>query len=100
MNKKNRTYTKEFKREALELLRTSGQSAAQIERDLGITSGLLLKWRDRYQVKEGVGEPELAPSDLAAAQAEIRQLKRQLLIAEQERDILKKAVSIFSKLEQ
>jgi transposase len=90
MSRKNRSYTKEFKREALELLRTSGQSASQIERDLGITSGLLLKWRDRYQVKDTNGEPELAPSDLAAAQAEIRRLKRQLAIAEQERDILKK----------
>lgn len=99
MSKKNRTYTKEFKLEALELLRTSGESAAQIERDLGITKGLLLKWRDRYQVQEKNGAPELAPSDLAAAQAELRQLKRQLRIAEQERDILEKAVSIFSKLE-
>jgi transposase len=99
MSRKNRSYTKEFKLEALELLRTSGKSASQIERDLGITSGLLLKWRDRYQVKDTNGEPELAPSDLAAAQAEIRRLKRQLAIAEQERDILKKAVSIFSKVE-
>ena len=99
MIRKNRSYTKEFKLEALELLKTSGKSASQIERNLGITSGLLLKWRDRYQVKDTTGAPELAPSDLAAAQAEIRRLKRQLAIAEQERDILKKAVSIFSKLE-
>jgi transposase len=99
MNKKYRTYTKEFKLEALELFRTSGQSAAQIERDLGITKGLLLKWRDRYQVKQTNGEAELAPSDLAEAHAEIRRLRRQLAITEQERDILKKAVRIFSKLE-
>jgi transposase len=95
-----RTYTEEFKLEALELLKTSDKSAAQIERDLGITKGLLLKWRDRYQVKKQAnGTVELAPSDLEAAQAEVRRLRRQLAIAEQERDILKKAVSIFSKLE-
>lgn len=95
-----RTYTKEFKLEALELLRTSGKSAAQIERDLGITIGLLLKWRDRYQVKKQEnGTVQLEPSDMEAAQVEIRRLRRQLAIAEQERDILKKAVSIFSKLE-
>lgn len=98
--KKYRTYTKEFKREALELLRTSGESAAQIERDLGITTGLLRKWRERYQVKGQAGEAELAPSDMAAAQAEIKRLRRKLRVAEQERDILKKAVSIFSKLER
>ncbi len=100
MSKNYRTYTKEFKVEALELLASSGQSSAQIERDLGITHGLLLKWRDRYQVKPGNGQEQLVASDLAAAQAENRRLRRQLAIAEQERDILKKAVSIFSQMER
>ncbi len=99
MNKKYRTYTKEFKLEALELLRASGKSAAQIERGLGITTGLLLKWRDRYQVKAVNGAAMLESSDLGAAQAEVRQLRRQLEVVEQERDILKKAVSIFSRME-
>jgi transposase len=100
MNKQYRTYTEEFKIEALELLKASGKSAAQIERELGITKGLLLKWRDRYQVEQGQGSTQLAASDLQAAQAEVHRLRRQLAIAEQERDILKKAVSIFSKLER
>lgn len=100
MNRKYRTYTEEFKLEALELLRTSGKSAAQVERDLGITKGLLLKWRDRYQVKREGGQVQLAPSDMAEAQTEIKRLRRQLRVAEEERDILKKAVSIFSKLER
>ena len=100
MNTNYRKYTEEFKLEALELLRSSGQSAAQIERDLGITKGLLLKWRDRYQVKQEKGEARLVLSDLEAAQAENRRLRRQLAIAEQERDILKKAVSIFSRRDQ
>jgi transposase len=100
MSKKYRTYTGEFKLEALELLKSSGKSAAQIERELGITQGMLLKWRDRYQVKKGGnGEAKLEPSDLEAVQAEVRRLRRALAIAEQERDILKKAVSIFSKME-
>ena len=51
MDKRYRTYTDEFKRDALELWRSSGKSAAQVEGELGITKGLLLKWRDRYQVK-------------------------------------------------
>jgi transposase len=99
MSKKYRTYTGEFKLEALELLRSSGKSAAQIERELGITQGMLLKWRDRYQVKKENGEAKLELNDLEAAQAEVRRLRRALAIAEQERDILKKAVSIFSKME-
>jgi transposase-like protein len=40
-----RKYAEEFKLEALELLKSSGKSAGQIERDLGITPGLLVKWR-------------------------------------------------------
>jgi transposase len=100
MNKAFRTYTEEFKLEALELLKTSAKSAAQIERDLGITKGLLMKWRDRYQMKSAKGKVKLVPSDLAAAQAEIRQLRRQLAVVEQERDILRKAVSIFSQQER
>ncbi len=39
-----KTYTAEFKREAIRLLETSGKSAAQIERDLGIGSGYLSRW--------------------------------------------------------
>ncbi len=100
MAKKKRIYTEEFKREALELLQSSDQSAAQVERDLGVTPGLLTKWRGRYQVKQANGAARLTPSDLAAAQAEIKQLRRRLAVAEQERDILKKAVSIFSKMER
>jgi transposase len=99
MSRNYRAYTKEFKLEALELLASSDKSAAQVERDLGITQGLLVKWRDRYQVKKANGEARLEPGDLEAAQAEIRRLRRQLAVAEQERDILKKAVSIFSKME-
>jgi transposase-like protein len=44
-DKKYRTYTKAFKLEALELLKSSDKSAGKIERELGITPGLLLKWR-------------------------------------------------------
>ena len=100
MSKQHRRYTGEFKIEALELLAASGKSTAQIERNLGITKGLLLKWRDRYQMEQGQSSAKLAPSDLQTAQAEVHRLRRQLAIAEQERDILKKAVSIFSKLER
>ncbi|MCZ7542260.1 MAG: IS3 family transposase [Anaerolineae bacterium] len=95
MDKRYRTYTQEFKLEALELLMHSGKSAAQLERELGITKGLLLKWRGPLPGATGGGAVSLAPTDLAAAQAEVRQLRRQLAIAEQERDILKKSGEHF-----
>ena len=98
MNDKNyRKYPKEFKLQALELYQSSGKSAAQIERDLGITTGMLLKWRDQYQVKQTSTTTELEPTDMAAAQREIIELKRELAMVKEERDILKKAINIFSQ---
>ena len=93
--RKYRRYSKEFKLEALGLLESSGKSVAALERELGITTGLLPKWKQRYRVNKA--EQSLEPSDLMTAQAELRRVKRELAIVSQERDILKKAIAIFSK---
>jgi transposase len=91
-------YTKEFKLEALELLKQGGKGAGQIERELGITPGLLLKWRNRYQIVSKEGQPDqIGPSDMEAAKAEIRRLQREVANLEEEREILKKVVNIFSR---
>jgi len=96
--KKYRVYTDEFKREALELLKSSGKSAGQLERELGITTGMLLKWRHRYQVVASENqEAKLIPSDLEAAKREIQRLQGELKEIAEEREILKKAVNIFSR---
>lgn len=93
-----RTYTNEFKQEALELLKNSEKSAAQLERELGITPGMLLKWRAKYQVVSNErGVPRLEANDLEAAKKEIQRLQREIREMAEEREILKKAVSIFSK---
>ena len=93
-----RKYAEEFKLEALELLKSSGKSAGQIERDLGITPGLLVKWRDRYQViTQGENQIHLEASDLEAAKREIKRLQRRLAEVEEEREILKKTINIFSR---
>jgi len=82
----------------LDLLKQGQKRAGQLERELGITPGLLLKWRARYQtVEKGNGEVHLEPSDLGAAKAEIRRLQQKLAEVEEEREILKKAVNIFSR---
>jgi transposase len=99
MNERNyRSYDQQFKLEALELLERGEKSAGQIERELGITPGLLIKWRARYQIvaKEG-NKPQVEPSDIEAAKIEIRRLQRKLADVEEEREILKKVLSIFSR---
>ena len=97
-DKQYRKYTEEFKLEALRLLGSSGKPASQLERELGITDGMLLKWRERYQVgQSGEGQASLEPSDLEAAKREIKRLERELQEVAEEREILKKAMSIFSR---
>ena len=94
MKKIGRRYTREFKLEALRLLETSGKSASQIERDLGIGKGNLYRWKRKLS-KDGQdafpGYGRLTPK-----QERIRQLERENEILRQQRDILKKAVAIFS----
>ncbi len=97
-DRKYRTYTEEFKLEALRLLKSSGKSAQQIERELGITPGMLLKWQNRYQIVEQEGQKaNLELNDLEAAKREIRRLEKELMEVAEEREILKKVVNIFSR---
>jgi transposase len=94
MTRKKRTYTDEFKRDAVNLWQTSDKSAATVENELGITHGLLNKWK--AQLKSQGEDAFPGRGHLTPEQEKIRQLERKLQIAEQERDILKKAVAIFS----
>ena len=97
-DRQHRKYTEAFKLEALALLRQGQKKASQIERELGITPSLLSRWRTRYQaVEKEPGELHLEPSELEAARAEIRRLQRKLAEVEEEREILKKALNIFSR---
>ena len=94
MTKTRRKYTREFKLEALRLLETSGKSASQIERDLGIGAGNLYRWKRKLAEKGEYAFP--GHGRLDPEQERIRQLEREVEILRQERDILKKAVAIFS----
>ena len=95
MTRQKRTYTAEFKREAIQLWKNSGRSAADIEAELGITHGILSKWKAR----EGKNGKAAFPGHgrQTPEQEEIRRLEREVVQLRQERDILKKAVAIFSR---
>lgn len=90
-----RTFTREYKLEVIELARTSGKSKAQIERELGLTPGLIGNWekvlqQDGQQAFPGTGHQ-------TETEAELRRLRRESEILRQERDILKKAMIVFAK---
>ena len=95
MKKIRRTYTREFKLEALRLLESSGKSAAEIERDLGIGPGCLSRWQQKISQDQDHAFP--GHGRLMPDQARVRQLERENALLRQERDILKKAVTIFSR---
>jgi transposase len=83
--KKGRRFDLQFKREAVTLWQNSGRSAAEIAQQLGIQQRLLYQWK-----RSGV--PPVGPQgDL---QAENAALRRELALVREQRDILKKALSI------
>jgi transposase len=95
MPKDQRTFTKEFKLEAVQLLKSSNKPLAQIARDLGIADSTLHHWRKLFTEQ---GEQAFPGSGHQTAEVEeIRRLKRENEVLRQERDILKKALGIFSR---
>jgi transposase len=87
-------FTQAFKQEAVELLRSSGKTSLEIANDLGINRDNLLRWNRELEDEERkTGTVTINPEDID----EIKRLKKEMSILKQERDILKKALGIFSK---
>lgn len=93
MGKQARKYTREYKQEAVRLMETSGKPVAQLARELGLNDNLLYRWRQEF----GRQTPEKADRELSASElaAELKRLRRENEVLRQERDILKKAISIL-----
>ncbi len=87
-----RFYDQEFKLGAVKLVLQEGRSISSISHDLGISKASLHNWIKSYNVNQAqafVGKNH-------QEEQELRQLRRENEILRQERDILKKAVGIFS----
>ncbi len=95
MAKVQKTYTQEFKREALRLAQTSGKPITQVARELGISDTSIPEWRK--ELAEHGQEAFPGSGHQTAQEEELRRLKRELERTQKERDILKKAVAIFSQ---
>jgi transposase len=90
---KRRVFDETFRQMAVDLSYAKG-SVREAAEELGIDSGRISKWRQRDNKPVPSGK---STTDLTDEQKQIRQLQRQLKEAQLERDILKKAVSIFSR---
>jgi transposase len=90
-----RSFTPEFKREAVKLAEQSGRSLSAVARELGIQRSVLKHWKDSFAAGRYEKEPKLPLK--TAQQQENEQLKRELAKVRMERDILKKALGFFAK---
>ncbi len=95
MGKSQPTYTREFKQQAVQLFESSGKNKTQIARDLGISDSALSKCCKEFGEQGEEAFP--GKGHQSTIEEENRKLKRELEILRQERDILKKAVSIFAQ---
>jgi transposase len=95
MSRTQPVYTKEFKQQAVELFKTSGKCKSHIARDLGVSDSALSKWCKEFERQGQEAFP--GKGHQTALEEENRKLKREIEILRQERDSLKKAVSIFAQ---
>ncbi|MCF7796978.1 MAG: transposase [Lentisphaeria bacterium] len=94
--RQRRQYPAEFKRESVELLLRSRKPAKEIADDLGITANMLHRWKREYLADQSTAFPGTGHLQ-TPEEEQIRALERELRSVKEERDILKKVVSIFSK---
>jgi transposase len=91
---KRRTFSKEFKAEAVKLAKESGRSIGMLARELDITETCLRQWVKQDKVDHGQG-PEGALT--TAEKQELTQLRKEVRVLRMERDLLKKATAFFAK---
>jgi transposase len=95
MGERNRHFTREFKLDAAQLVTEKGMLVGKVARDLDIHPNLLHIWRRKFLAegdKAFVGKGRVKPEE-----AEIKKLRKKLEKVKEQRDILKKALAVFSK---
>lgn len=97
MSVQRRRYDSDFKRNAVRLSEERDRSVKEVADNLGISPDLLYKWRSELRAKEELAFPGNGREGLTDQEKRIRELEKKLKNAEMERDILKKAMAIFSR---
>ena len=88
-------YPEEFRREAVELVRTSGRPRAEIARSLGLSDSTLKNWvvKDRQQRQRATDPDALSESEAA----ELKRLRKEVAELRMDREILRKAAAFFAR---
>lgn len=96
----SKTYSEQFRADALDLLQTSGKGITQVSRDLGISANTLRNWRNsarRSGAMSSKNEDDSSSLSPEALYAQNEQLRRENEYLRRQRDILKKAASILAE---
>lgn len=96
--RKTREYDKEFKQNAVNLYFESGKALSQIASELGLPASTLAGWVKAYEQDKTEAFP--GKGHVKTSDAELVRLRKELAIAQEERDILKKALGIFSSIKK
>ena len=89
-----KTYTREFKLQAVRLMTEQGLSVAEVARRLGVGENCLRVWRDAAKQQGEAAFP--GPGNLSTEQEELRRLRAEVTRLRAERDLLKKAAAYFA----
>ena len=92
--RKRRAFTREFKAQAVRLVRESGKSVPTVARELDLTETALRSWVRQAAIDAGRGAPGALTTE---EREELARLRRETRILRMERDILKKAAAFFAK---
>ena len=90
----NRRYDPDFKREAVRMVVEDGLGIREVERNLGITYGVLKGWVQKHRDRQDAAFAGRV--DPQSPETELKRLRKENERLQRERDILKKAVAIFS----
>lgn len=89
--KSRRKYSKEYQQDVLNMLKAGNKSVPELSKELGIAEQVIYRWNKKQKIKNPVEEK------IGDHEKELREIRSRLAEVTEERDILKKAVSIFSK---
>ncbi len=96
--RKRRTFTRQYKLDAVNLVANGGKTVQQVAEGLGIDIHMLYRWirEQEREIAKG-GEAFPGKGRLAPQEEELRRLRRELERAREDTEILKKALEFFSK---
>jgi transposase len=88
------SYPPQFKREAIQLVQSSGRSISQVAKDLGVSGNSLRNWVKQSEIDQGERQGLTTEE-----REELRRLRKEVKVLRQEREILRKAAAFFAREE-